>query len=106
MMKETGIQVAVSHTRNQMDHSFASLSCLKMHKILIAINWKSILNHHNMNGKMLSNIMAKMEVNYLVNLSKMKKFLLRYQLRSEEHTSELQSRDELVCRLLLEKKKK
>src|SRR5206468_4824275 len=26
--------------------------------------------------------------------------------RSEEHTSELQSRSELVCRLLLEKKKK
>src|SRR5207247_3848536 len=28
------------------------------------------------------------------------------QLRSEEHTSELQSRVDLVCRLLLEKKKK
>src|SRR3712207_8800701 len=31
---------------------------------------------------------------------------LRYVLRSEEHTSELQSRQYLVCRLLLEKKKK
>src|SRR5207244_12368460 len=33
--------------------------------------------------------------------------LLRYQseTRSEEHTSELQSPDHLVCRLLLEKKK-
>src|SRR5206468_10663919 len=30
----------------------------------------------------------------------------RDQLRSEEHTSELQSRSDLVCRLLLEKKKK
>src|SRR2546429_3557534 len=30
---------------------------------------------------------------------------LLYQLRSEEHTSELQSRLHLVCRLLLEKKK-
>src|SRR5690554_7645944 len=29
-----------------------------------------------------------------------------YTLRSEEHTSELQSRPHLVCRLLLEKKKK
>src|SRR5439155_6660795 len=28
------------------------------------------------------------------------------QMRSEEHTSELQSRGHLVCRLLLEKKKK
>src|SRR5688572_32512296 len=30
----------------------------------------------------------------------------RDQLRSEEHTSELQSQSNLVCRLLLEKKKK
>src|SRR5690625_6201864 len=30
---------------------------------------------------------------------------LRLTLRSEEHTSELQSRGHLVCRLLLEKKK-
>src|SRR5690349_22028272 len=30
---------------------------------------------------------------------------LRLQIRSEEHTSELQSRRDLVCRLLLEKKK-
>src|SRR5438874_8637633 len=30
----------------------------------------------------------------------------RLPLRSEEHTSELQSRRDLVCRLLLEKKKK
>src|SRR5438105_11147712 len=36
--------------------------------------------------------------------------VIRYQtggeIRSEEHTSELQSRVDLVCRLLLEKKKK
>src|SRR5690554_8238900 len=31
---------------------------------------------------------------------------LRFRRRSEEHTSELQSRPHLVCRLLLEKKKK
>src|SRR5688572_32730340 len=31
---------------------------------------------------------------------------LRGRLRSEEHTSELQSQSNLVCRLLLEKKKK
>src|SRR2546427_8846914 len=30
---------------------------------------------------------------------------MRHQLRSEEHTSELQSQSNLVCRLLLEKKK-
>src|SRR5438445_1540877 len=32
--------------------------------------------------------------------------LYSHQARSEEHTSELQSRQYLVCRLLLEKKKK
>src|SRR5207249_11873364 len=32
-------------------------------------------------------------------------FLLFQRIRSEEHTSELQSRFDLVCRLLLEKKK-
>src|SRR2546427_7557162 len=31
---------------------------------------------------------------------------VRQRLRSEEHTSELQSQSNLVCRLLLEKKKK
>src|SRR2546422_4648705 len=39
------------------------------------------------------------EVVFTTNLS-------GYQERSEEHTSELQSRLHLVCRLLLEKKKK
>src|SRR2546421_8641564 len=33
-------------------------------------------------------------------------FLSRSESRSEEHTSELQSRSDLVCRLLLEQKKK
>src|SRR2546430_4764089 len=32
--------------------------------------------------------------------------LLHHPVRSEEHTSELQSQSNLVCRLLLEKKKK
>src|SRR2546421_6828387 len=33
-------------------------------------------------------------------------YCARPSMRSEEHTSELQSRSDLVCRLLLEKKKK
>src|SRR3712207_9276815 len=39
--------------------------------------------------------------------SEVEGFVLRHEpfLRSEEHTSELQSRQYLVCRLLLEKKK-
>src|SRR5436190_9468814 len=47
---------------------------------------------------------AEKKVNY-----HSKKFTVkieRVELRSEEHTSELQSHSDLVCRLLLEKKKK
>src|SRR5436309_11404439 len=38
--------------------------------------------------------------------SKVAEKKVRSRSRSEEHTSELQSRENLVCRLLLEKKKK
>src|SRR3712207_7331182 len=38
--------------------------------------------------------------------SELKWTAMRFAYRSEEHTSELQSRQYLVCRLLLEKKKK
>src|SRR5699024_12837385 len=39
------------------------------------------------------------------NIAEDNALLVLYLQRSEEHTSELQSRFELVCRLLLEKKK-
>src|SRR3712207_7431226 len=38
--------------------------------------------------------------------TRLNRFVDHYARRSEEHTSELQSRQYLVCRLLLEKKKK
>src|SRR5690625_5763796 len=41
----------------------------------------------------------------IVDQAKKEEFLAAKQIRSEEHTSELQSRGHLVCRLLLEKKK-
>src|SRR5690625_6781696 len=40
------------------------------------------------------------------NNKKLKRSTILVPVRSEEHTSELQSRGHLVCRLLLEKKKK
>src|SRR5687768_18196345 len=42
---------------------------------------------------------------YLVAHELVSREMLSWALRSEEHTSELQSRLHLVCRLLLEKKK-
>src|SRR5690606_41430692 len=43
-------------------------------------------------------------VDVLAGAGEMHEFHGRAQFRSEEHTSELQSRENLVCRLLLEKK--
>src|SRR5207302_10576591 len=42
----------------------------------------------------------------LIERSAVTPYNLTWLRRSEEHTSELQSRENLVCRLLLEKKKK
>src|SRR2546427_2181871 len=39
-------------------------------------------------------------------LDGLERYLRQFSARSEEHTSELQSQSNLVCRLLLEKKKK
>src|SRR2546429_3222296 len=44
-------------------------------------------------------------IHRLINLDSQLEILVVMQNRSEEHTSELQSRLHLVCRLLLEKKK-
>src|SRR5687768_18157459 len=58
----------------------------------------------------LTNNPSKSSADYLAHLAKMGVSATADQLytstRSEEHTSELQSRLHLVCRLLLEKKKK
>src|SRR2546422_1564078 len=46
------------------------------------------------------------ETEYLVLVEEIRRVVGQLGQRSEEHTSELQSRLHLVCRLLLEKKKK
>src|SRR2546427_7059033 len=57
----------------------------------------------------LLKIMAGVETNFegeVTAMPNMKIGFLPQEPRSEEHTSELQSQSNLVCRLLLEKKKK
>src|SRR5699024_11801272 len=49
---------------------------------------------------------ASFSIKYKIDAGVCSAGLSTMQLRSEEHTSELQSRFDLVCRLLLEKKKK
>src|SRR2546422_1888692 len=66
------------------------------------------------NGLMLGGAYALVAIGYtlifgvlnLLHLAHGEVFMVGAYVRSEEHTSELQSRLHLVCRLLLEKKKK
>src|SRR5690606_40344202 len=51
---------------------------------------------------MLGNLHPNTQLGVIRQMEKRPKLII---LRSEEHTSELQSRENLVCRLLLEKKK-
>src|SRR5690625_5320669 len=65
------------------------------------------LDHRGQFPDLLNLILSQRTKTFFTNLfaiSEMKDHLA--QKRSEEHTSELQSRGHLVCRLLLEKKKK
>src|SRR5207302_6893810 len=61
-------------------------------------------------GKLQANplrLAADLEANWEVLAEAVQQVMRRFgEHRSEEHTSELQSRENLVCRLLLEKKKK
>src|SRR5690554_2676881 len=68
----------------------------------------NILNSGNIRLYKCLNLNDPSEINYLLKNSPInftEKEVEKYK-RSEEHTSELQSRPHLVCRLLLEKKKK
>src|SRR3712207_7504846 len=62
---------------------------------LFTLNWQDV-KHRRHNGMNWSTIWELIKINILYSNPQ--------SLRSEEHTSELQSRQYLVCRLLLEKK--
>src|SRR5206468_13090646 len=66
---------------------FTSNRALRFHNTVSTLCWKSTVGVASWRGK-FSALERKSHT------------------RSEEHTSELQSRSDLVCRLLLEKKKK
>ena len=72
------------------------------------VAWNPNLPIHqsqNWDGKLTRNHVVLM-VESRGSMQGSQEFLRPYPCRSEEHTSELQSRQYLVCRLLLEKKKK
>src|SRR5688572_31548711 len=53
----------------------------------------------------MCDMLIPLQMPIYINTKKFGAFSLHYFPRSEEHTSELQSHSNLVCRLLLEKKK-
>src|SRR2546430_10309020 len=57
-------------------------------------------------GEVLAAIAQRFGSDVLEPNGSLDRAALRSKVRSEEHTSELQSQSNLVCRLLLEKKKK
>src|SRR2546425_4688484 len=66
----------------------------------------SALGGHEFNGSALDAVRASMSYPFVFRPVKMNERQMDSSWRSEEHTSELQSLAYLVCRLLLEKKKK
>src|SRR5690349_24696213 len=79
---------------------FFSYACLSGYEV-VSENDSSIKNMHGILNN-YPQIKKPQTKNYDYKLSA----LLAMMERSEEHTSELQSRRDLVCRLLLEKKKR
>ena len=81
--------------RSQMNPHFLfnSLNSIKLY----------IINNEKENAVYYLNKFAKL-IRKILAASSEKEIPLSDELRSEEHTSELQSRRNLVCRLLLEKK--
>src|SRR3712207_8413739 len=72
---------------------------------------QSVINERILSETSLADLSAKYNISTSVIRRWIKKYyngieIKDYKPRSEEHTSELQSRQYLVCRLLLEKKKK
>src|SRR5690606_30409167 len=70
--------------------------------------WKSLTDKIGNNVQLVGDDLFVTNVRRLekgINENTANSILIKVNQRSEEHTSELQSRENLVCRLLLEKKK-
>src|SRR5690625_7050882 len=89
-------------------------------RLLSKADYKVVIDHHRRGEDFIQNPTLVYMEPYASSTAELVTELIEYQpkveklstleatalLRSEEHTSELQSRGHLVCRLLLEKKKK
>src|SRR2546421_4474718 len=81
------------------DTATTEIYTLSLHDALPISRFQAHLTRFN-----ALNAMLQLYVPYSVLLARETFEILGVLFRSEEHTSELQSRSDLVCRLLLEKK--
>src|SRR5699024_11549769 len=77
-------------------------SCLSI--LLFSIS-DNVFSRRPVNSRSNNSWIGKVSTSFLPSSVQMR-FFCCCSIRSEEHTSELQSRFDLVCRLLLEKKKR
>src|SRR3712207_8630969 len=89
------------------DTATTEIYTLSLHDAL-PISLGDVEQHHRVGGHQVRRLVLDDRLLVLAHVVKARGLLvvLLGLLRSEEHTSELQSRQYLVCRLLLEKKKK
>src|SRR5690606_41065651 len=98
-MNRGGINVGFNLTQNKMDQSL-----IEAYVELIENSFKSAYPSAEWKNKGTQEINGR-KIGYLEVITPAIDTKIYNLLRSEEHTSELQSRENLVCRLLLEKKK-
>src|SRR5207249_7003829 len=77
------------------------LPCVRLHPVLVEVAAVGVVDHHH---REVFHLQATDGLRPQVRVGDDLELL--HEARSEEHTSELQSRFDLVCRLLLEKKNK
>src|SRR5699024_11815658 len=83
---------SISHPSEQVDLTFISGGITPLHSLHFAPLWRFFSRFLSLRARLFRAVLHSLEHSSAS--------------RSEEHTSELQSRFDLVCRLLLEKKKK
>src|SRR5258708_31714938 len=86
------------------DTATTEIYTLSLHDALPIFDRSSIVTRSQYDGKLKRSSAPRLSTRCTVSVSPSSR--RRSCARSEEHTSELQSPDHLVCRLLLEKKKK
>src|SRR5690625_6302463 len=105
------VHYQMRYVRSETDHYYTGLGlfCHLPYSGEFFPPWSvgCIFDRYSCAGQFFSDLVSSLEVSFCPCFLSLCEFLFDpfCDLRSEEHTSELQSRGHLVCRLLLEKNK-